>query len=826
MKPHKSIPFLSIIFLFLFCFQTFSQNGWYRLNSGVTSQLNSVYNTGMQVSAVGNNGIILRTSNQGNNWSVIPSGTAQKLNCIIFRPDYFGYIVGNAGTILISTNEGLNWQQVNSNTGQNLNYIWPLWDTSTVLVCGDNGTILKSTNRGTNWSQVTSPVSGKLNCIVSGFPGDIFICGDSGKMLFSDSWGSFWIELNSGTTQNLNAFSVINFWNFTSVVHCVGNNGIIIKTQNSGVNWNNLNSGTTENLRSIDAVNMMGDSVLYFIACGDNGKMVESVNGNIWSNRSNVHNDNLYCIDMENFNRGYAVGSNGTILKSRSNYINSDIKKLDANTISSSFKNDGGFNSKNASDSSGFEWPKNSGKFARFKSGLWIGARVNGLTRLAVAEYNTEFYPGYTENTQPKGRNDTNYRIYKLTYGQPGTDRLLWPNSVLGNSNQGAPVYFDSSSSVWKALDFGSQTMFCLFTDSYPESHLSYYAGTLPLKADVSQLSFSLDVNGPLGNTIFTQHTIINRSSETWNDVYLTLWSDDDLGDGYDDLIGCDSALKLGYTYNSTDFDQVYGAAPPAVGFTVLKGASINTGVQSDSLRICKNKTPVLKTGYKDLGINVFNFSRNANIIYHDPENSTETYNLVQGLYLDGQTIYHPQGYATKLIYSGDPEAGTGWLSYEPDDYRILISTGPFTMQPGDTQVIVTAQVIAKGSNNLSSVTLLKSYISQIRQFYNSCYTSTPIGLNNNNSIIKEFELMQNYPNPFNPVTTIKYNVEKPAVITLRIYDILGREVFYKNDFHAPGSYAVKFDGSGLASGVYFYTIEALYSGGRFSDTKKMLLVK
>lgn len=827
MKPHKTLPAFILLFLFFLNSQILSQFGWYRLNSGTNVQINSISQSFLQATAVGNNGLILRTSNSGINWSVITSGTTQNLNCIIFRPDYIGYIVGNSGTILRSTNSGANWEQLNSGTNSNLNYIWPLFDTTTLIACGDNGTILKSTNRGTNWVQVPSPVSVKLNCIVSGFPTDLFIAGDSGKVLHSMGWGEFWEEQSSGITENLKAFSVINLWNFTSVVHCAGNNGKIIKTENSGLNWTSLSSGTNQNLRSIDAVSISGDTMLYFIACGDNGKIIESINGNAWSGRDNPVNDNLFCIDMLDFNRGYAVGSNGTIIKSISNYYNADSKIMDANTISTYFRNNGGFNNRKGPDSAGFEWPKNSGKYARFASGLWIGARVNGLTRIAVSEYLSEYYPGYTENYIPKGRNDTNYRVYKLVYQQPGTDRLLWPSSLLGNSNQGAPVYYDSSAASWKALDFGSQTTFCSFTDSYPESHISsYFGGTQPLKADVTQLNFSLDVSGTLGNTIFTQYTIINRSNETWNDAYITIWSDDDIGDGYDDKVGCDSVLKLGYTYNGDNNDLIYGTAPPAVGFILLRGALNNTGLQSDSVRICKNKTSVLKTGFKDNSMNVFNFCRNGNPYYHDPQTPEQSYYLVQGLYLDGSSIIHPGGFITKLAFSGNPETGTGWVSYEPDDYRMLLSTGPVTMQPGDTQVIVLAQVIAKGTSNVNSVTLLKSYVNDVRQFYNSCYTSTPIGITGNQTTVKEFALMQNYPNPFNPITTIKYSIEKPAIVTLRVYDILGREVYYKRDFEHAGVNSIKFDGTGLASGIYFYSLDAVYSGGRFSDTRKMLLVK
>ncbi len=87
-----------------------------------------------------------------------------------------------------------------------------------------------------------------------------------------------------------------------------------------------------------------------------------------------------------------------------------------------------------------------------------------------------------------------------------------------------------------------------------------------------------------------------------------------------------------------------------------------------------------------------------------------------------------------------------------------------------------------------------------------------------------DYKLYQNYPNPFNPTTTINYSVPVAAGnVTLKIYDLLGREVAsLVNENLSSGNYQVKFDASSLVSGFYFYRLQA----GSFSETKKMLLVK
>ena len=85
------------------------------------------------------------------------------------------------------------------------------------------------------------------------------------------------------------------------------------------------------------------------------------------------------------------------------------------------------------------------------------------------------------------------------------------------------------------------------------------------------------------------------------------------------------------------------------------------------------------------------------------------------------------------------------------------------------------------------------------------------------------YSLSQNYPNPFNPATIISYQLSAISNVTLKVYDILGREIkTLVNQRQNAGTYHVSFDATGLSSGVYFYRIVA----GGFSETKKLLLLK
>ena len=89
--------------------------------------------------------------------------------------------------------------------------------------------------------------------------------------------------------------------------------------------------------------------------------------------------------------------------------------------------------------------------------------------------------------------------------------------------------------------------------------------------------------------------------------------------------------------------------------------------------------------------------------------------------------------------------------------------------------------------------------------------------------LASEYDLMQNYPNPFNPSTAISYKLSAFSPVTLKVYDILGREVAtLVNQNQNPGNYTVVFDASRLPSGVYFYRLTA----GTYTATKKMMVVK
>jgi hypothetical protein len=90
-------------------------------------------------------------------------------------------------------------------------------------------------------------------------------------------------------------------------------------------------------------------------------------------------------------------------------------------------------------------------------------------------------------------------------------------------------------------------------------------------------------------------------------------------------------------------------------------------------------------------------------------------------------------------------------------------------------------------------------------------------------SQIKQFRLQQNYPNPFNPSTQISFTISSSSFVSLKVYDVRGREIStLVADFLLPGIYSTRWNATTVPSGVYFYSLRA----GKYSDTKKLVLLK
>ncbi len=157
--------------------------------------------------------------------------------------------------------------------------------------------------------------------------------------------------------------------------------------------------------------------------------------------------------------------------------------------------------------------------------------------------------------------------------------------------------------------------------------------------------------------------------------------------------------------------------------------------------------------------------------------------------------------------------------SYNIGDFSEIISTGPFTLAPGQSDTAVFAVLGADSLNELKNFAVRAN---------NQYYNATDIPYANNSLLPAAFQLEQNYPNPFNPATAISFSIPNKSRVKLSIYNILGEKIIDLVDREmTAGNYRIEWDGKArggesLASGIYLYRLSAAGT----SVTKKMLMLK
>jgi photosystem II stability/assembly factor-like uncharacterized protein len=815
------LVFSALQLLSIYSYSQFVYN-WFPVSSGTSNTLNYTNQNWI----AGANGTILYTSNSGNNWNNINSTTSAELKCIAVQSSTV-IAVGSGGVVIKSTDLGANWQQITSGTTASLNSITRNSGTNYVSV-GNSGVIIYSSNTGSSWQAQISGITSNLNSVF-GLVYNNWAVGNNGVIIATTNYGANWNLQQSGVTDNLNS---VEFSGLTTG-WAVGNNGRILKTTNGGVNWVLQTSGTTQNLNSLKILSGI------ILAAGNNSTVLKSTDGgSSWSQLTGTGLPvmNINSAAIVNTEQCWVVGAGGSIYKRRVDSLYLPYAPLKSNDINTWFSSRGIFNQDiRTPNTPGFEWPAGTGKSAIFTSGLTTAAYVNGSIRMAAASYNGEYKSGYVLNGS--FATDNRFRIYRVKRGDTYLTNQNW--NEWGNMvPYGAPYQdlnnngvYDPQSDIPGVKD-AKETIFMCITDADPASHTpseGFGGGTAPLFAEVHLTAWGYD-NPGYENIQFMKWVVVNKGLSSWDSTIFSIVSDPDLGDAEDDYIGCDTIRNMGYCYNADNMDgdgsgRTYGANPPAVGMMFLNCSGSNSGLTT----LCY-------------------FTSSASPgppCERDPGNTSQAYNYMKGIKNDGTSWVIPNTnppQVTKFTYSGDPETSVGWTSYNgniencngsltgthtipayPGDKRFLMSYRPAVtrINPGDSQVIMAAQLINRGNNNLNSVTRLKE-LSDVAK--NLCQNGFVIGINPISSEIpNRYSLHQNYPNPFNPVTKIKFGLPKSGNVIIKIYDAIGREITtLVNEKLNAGVYSVDWNGANYPSGVYFCQL----TSGSFTETKKMVLIK
>ena len=413
----------------------------------------------------------------------------------------------------------------------------------------------------------------------------------------------------------------------------------------------------------------------------------------------------------------------------------------------------------------------------------------------------------------------------------------------------------------------GDETLWCVFHDGLPVAQRRWNT-TLEVGVEVRQTVFAYFTVSELQNIIFIRYRIkyvglTPSDPDVLTDVYFGVWDDPDIGSGGDDLVGCDTLLTGGYTYNDGP-DSEYGNNPPSFFVRTLSGpasyipgvtfidnngnGTYDEGIDTplDTAYVHRGQVLGIKEypGAKNLELSSAVHYINGDPNLNDPNTKEEARNYSIGLTKFGD-LPDPCTWSYGQVrggvdcskvnpmfwYSGDPVVNYGWINVGPRDQRQMQNTGPFTLEKGKEFEVFVAYVVGQDADALSSVTESKNIAGIAGVLYKSNFdTSSIVSVEeiHSGNIPKEFYLSQNYPNPFNPITTIEFSIPEEGSVSLVIYDVLGNEVaMLVNENLQAGSYKTEFDShSGecrnLVSGVYFYTLKT----ENFIQSKKMILLK
>jgi hypothetical protein len=363
----------------------------------------------------------------------------------------------------------------------------------------------------------------------------------------------------------------------------------------------------------------------------------------------------------------------------------------------------------------GGQFPKGCGYYIIYAAGFQVGALVDGIPKVSVIDFDSEFQPGALEKTSaydttevpratdPGSATNKLFALYSdYSDGTPlgsngdGTDDYAnWP------SQYGAPTKPDGT-----PLVIGDLMSWCVYNDMDRSRHVLPDDSQMdPLGIEVQQASIQVNITG-YSDVFFMYYKVINKGTQNFSNVYIASWFDADVDKSSNDLVATDSSANMVFTYNSDNTDPG-SAGGSAFGADFFQGPVV-AGAPTDTAKYLE-LTPDgfvqrVVPGKKTIGLSTTVRYINVRGPDGDPDNDAELYNLMRGLQKNGDP--RTDG---RFTYPADPlTAPASALDPRPDDKRMMLSTGPFNLAVGDTQVVVVGCIGGRGTDRLNAIENLR----------------------------------------------------------------------------------------------------------------------
>jgi len=305
--------------------------------------------------------------------------------------------------------------------------------------------------------------------------------------------------------------------------------------------------------------------------------------------------------------------------------------------------------------------------------------------------------------------------------------------------------YPDETKGDYPGIAQADQVVWLVVND-LNEAKVKAHSGSIPIGLELQITLWAYNQpNNTLGQIVFKRYKIINKSGMILDSMFVAQFSDPDIGDASDDLVGCDTTLSLHFAYNGSVTDVDYNKVnlpPAAAGYDFFQGPLVespgDTGVFNLTYVPDHKNLPMTSFGY---------FAAGGDI--EDPDMGVIDftlcwYNMLNG-YIPTTDLKHPSPYIigsgplagqpSKFPLYGDPVNDPNGVNGDidgkgsnmgPGDRRMFAATGPFTMQPGDEQEVVVALIGGLGGNNIQSVADLKSSDIVAQQVYDQLFQIIP----------------------------------------------------------------------------------------------------
>lgn len=487
-----------------------------------------------------------------------------------------------------------------------------------------------------------------------------------------------------------------------------------------------------------------------------------------------------------------------------------------------------------ANNAADYEVPRGSNSFALYAGGLWLaGTDVNGQLKAAASLFGNgvDYYTGPIDEVGTAEIDEVTCqeydRFFELTRAEvaqfvafnnakakgtetvdfPGyqvpTSILEWPgngNIIEGQAFRLAPYrnvagddsyepelgdypYYDLVGDVdcrENRIDrsisgrrplFGDITYWWIFND---KGNLHTETNAPSIGMEIHGQAFAFATNDEVNDMTFYNFELINRSTFTLTNTYFANYVDPDLGNAFDDYVGCDVVRGLGYCYNGDDNDEDrsgqngYGSTPAAIGIDFFEGpyqdadginnnVGIGPGEALNGLGYFdpSDPNPDLIPDNERYGMRRFVYYNNGPGLNGDPDLAVHFYNYMRGIWKNGRRMRHGgdgfninspavENLDTDFMFPGvsDPlHWGTGgvepqnqaWTEDNPGagvarnaegDRRFLQSAGPFTLEPGNVNDITVGVVFAQAQSGgrLASVEKLFQADDKAQALFDNCF--------------------------------------------------------------------------------------------------------